>query len=109
MVASTSAGCRPPFRNTNPMAPLRSAKHGRRASQEHKCQNSTPAVTDFSSLLDESFLDRDLAEGTVVKGNCDGHRKRQWPSSMWAFKVEGRVPLKEFGAKAKDGNAEARR
>jgi len=61
-----------------------------------------PSRDDFSSLLDESFLDRDLAEGTVVKGIVTAIEKDMAIIDV-GLKVEGRVPLKEFGAKAKDG------
>lgn len=42
-----------------------------------------PNRDDFASLLNESFEERDLAEGSVVKGIVTAIEKT-WPSSMWA-------------------------
>lgn len=61
-----------------------------------------PSRDDFASLLTESFEDRDLAEGSVVKGIVTAIEKDMAIIDV-GLKVEGRVPLKEFGAKAKDG------
>ena len=61
-----------------------------------------PTRDDFASLLNESFEERDLAEGTVVKGTVTAIEKDMAIIDV-GLKVEGRVPLKEFGAKAKDG------
>ncbi|WP_274423589.1 30S ribosomal protein S1 [Chelativorans sp. YIM 93263] len=61
-----------------------------------------PTRDDFASLLEESFTDRDVAEGAVVKGTVTAIEKDMAVIDV-GLKVEGRVPLKEFGAKAKDG------
>jgi small subunit ribosomal protein S1 len=59
-------------------------------------------MEDFASLLEESFATHDLAEGTVVKGIVTGFEKDLAVIDV-GLKVEGRVPLKEFGARVKDG------
>ena len=61
-----------------------------------------PSTEDFAALLEESFATHDLAEGTVIKGIITGFEKDLAVIDV-GLKVEGRVPLKEFGAKAKDG------
>ena len=61
-----------------------------------------PTREDFAALLEESFLTHDVAEGSVVKGLITAIEKDQAIIDV-GLKVEGRVPLKEFGARAKDG------
>src|SRR5690606_41619634 len=61
-----------------------------------------PTREDFASLLEESFASRDAVEGSVVKGTVTAIEKDMAIIDV-GLKVEGRVPLKEFGAKAKDG------
>ncbi len=61
-----------------------------------------PTREDFAALLEESFLTHDVAEGSVVKGRITAIEKDQAIIDV-GLKVEGRVPLKEFGAQAKDG------
>jgi len=61
-----------------------------------------PSRSDFESLLAESFAEHDLAEGYVVKGRIVAIEKDMAIIDA-GLKVEGRVPLKEFGAKGKDG------
>jgi small subunit ribosomal protein S1 len=63
---------------------------------------SNPSRADFESLLAESFAQNDLAEGYVVKGRIVAIEKDMAIIDA-GLKVEGRVPLKEFGAKGKDG------
>jgi len=63
---------------------------------------ATPSREDFAALLDESFAKNDLAEGSVVKGTITAIEKDMAIIDA-GLKVEGRVPLKEFGAKGKDG------
>lgn len=63
---------------------------------------SNPTRADFESLLAESFAEHDLAEGYVVKGRIVAIEKDMAIIDA-GLKVEGRVPLKEFGAKGKDG------
>ena len=60
------------------------------------------SMEDFASLLEESFASQDLAEGYVAKGIITGIEKDVAIVDV-GLKVEGRVPLKEFGAKSKDG------
>ncbi|MBW3097753.1 30S ribosomal protein S1 [Pseudohoeflea coraliihabitans] len=57
---------------------------------------------DFASLFAESIADQDLAEGYVAKGIITAIEKDVAVVDV-GLKVEGRVPLKEFGAKSKDG------
>jgi small subunit ribosomal protein S1 len=63
---------------------------------------SNPSRDDFASLLDESFSAEHSAEGSVVKGIVTAIEKDMAIIDV-GLKVEGRVPLKEFGARAKDG------
>ncbi|WP_157016240.1 30S ribosomal protein S1 [Mesorhizobium xinjiangense] len=63
---------------------------------------SNPTRDDFAALLDESFGESNAAEGSVVKGTITAIEKDMAIIDV-GLKVEGRVPLKEFGAKAKDG------
>ncbi|NGN43192.1 30S ribosomal protein S1 [Mesorhizobium sp. CGMCC 1.15528] len=63
---------------------------------------SNPTRDDFASLLDESFSDGHSGEGQVVRGIITAIEKDMAIIDV-GLKVEGRVPLKEFGAKAKDG------
>ncbi len=62
-----------------------------------------PSTEDFAALLEESFATQDLAEGSVVKGTIVGFEKDLAVIDV-GLKVEGRVALKEFGARAKDGS-----
>ncbi|MCR9137225.1 MAG: 30S ribosomal protein S1 [Alphaproteobacteria bacterium] len=61
------------------------------------------SMEDFASLLEESFATQDLAEGYVAKGIITAIEKDVAIVDV-GLKVEGRVPLKEFGAKSKDGS-----
>jgi len=63
---------------------------------------SNPTRDDFAALLDESFSDERGGEGQVVRGIITAIEKDMAIIDV-GLKVEGRVPLKEFGAKAKDG------
>ncbi|RUM96563.1 30S ribosomal protein S1 [Pseudaminobacter arsenicus] len=63
---------------------------------------SNPTREDFASLLEESFSDGNSGEGQVVRGTITAIEKDMAIIDV-GLKVEGRVPLKEFGAKAKDG------
>ncbi|WP_375639510.1 30S ribosomal protein S1 [Bartonella sp. MM55XZML] len=62
-----------------------------------------PTIADFEALLTESFQTNDLNEGSVVKGRVIAIEKDMAIIDA-GLKVEGRIPLKEFGAKAKDGS-----
>jgi small subunit ribosomal protein S1 len=53
-------------------------------------------------MLEESFSDGHSGEGQVVRGIITAIEKDMAIIDV-GLKVEGRVPLKEFGAKAKDG------
>ena len=64
--------------------------------------NANPSRDDFASLLEESFSENHSAEGSVVKGIVTAIEKDMAIIDV-GLKVEGRVTLKEFGAKAKDG------
>jgi small subunit ribosomal protein S1 len=61
-----------------------------------------PSREDFAALLQESFAKSDVAEGTVVKGRVVAIEKDVAVIDV-GLKVEGRVPLKEFGVRGKDG------
>ena len=63
---------------------------------------STPSREDFAALLEESFAKTDLAEGYVAKGIVTAIEKDVAIVDV-GLKVEGRIALKEFGARAKDG------
>jgi small subunit ribosomal protein S1 len=63
---------------------------------------ANPTREDFASLLEQSFFDGHSGEGQVVKGTITAIEKDMAVIDV-GLKVEGRVPLKEFGAKAKDG------
>jgi small subunit ribosomal protein S1 len=63
---------------------------------------SNPTRDDFASLLEESFSDGHSGEGQVVKGIITAIEKDMAIIDV-GLKVEGRVPLKEFGVKGKDG------
>ncbi|MCO6409036.1 30S ribosomal protein S1 [Hoeflea alexandrii] len=64
--------------------------------------NTANMTEDFASLFAESIATQDLAEGYVAKGIVMAIEKDVAIIDV-GLKVEGRVPLKEFGAKAKDG------
>ncbi|MFK5979882.1 MAG: 30S ribosomal protein S1 [Rhizobiaceae bacterium] len=61
-----------------------------------------PLAEDFAALLEESFETHDVIEGAVVKGIVVAIEKDLAVIDV-GLKVEGRVPLKEFGFSAKDG------
>ena len=63
---------------------------------------ANPTRDEFAALLEESFGDNDVFEGAVVKGTITAIEKDLAVIDV-GLKVEGRVPLREFGAKAKDG------
>jgi small subunit ribosomal protein S1 len=65
--------------------------------------SATSKMEDFASLLEESFAKNDLAEGYVAKGIITAIEKDVAIIDV-GLKVEGRVPLKEFGVKARDGS-----
>jgi len=61
-----------------------------------------PSRDDFAALLDESFGRVDMQEGSVVKGIVIAIEKDLAVIDV-GLKVEGRVALKEFGVRSKDG------
>jgi small subunit ribosomal protein S1 len=61
-----------------------------------------PTREDFAALLEESFLKSDVIEGSVVKGTVVAIEKDVAVIDV-GLKVEGRVPLKEFGVRGRDG------
>ncbi len=62
-----------------------------------------PSRDDFAALLDENFSASQPAEGSVVKGVVTSIDKDMATIDV-GLKVEGRIALKEFGARAKDGS-----
>ncbi|SFV37895.1 small subunit ribosomal protein S1 [Devosia crocina] len=62
----------------------------------------TVTKEDFESMLLDSFVDNDAAEGTVVKGKVVAIEKDLAIIDV-GLKTEGRVPLKEFGQAFRDG------
>ena len=66
-----------------------------------KATAANPPREDFAALLAESFITHDVVEGSVVKGIVTAIEKDMAVIDV-GLKVEGRVPLKEFGAKGRD-------
>ncbi len=64
---------------------------------------ANPMREEFETLLEQSFETHDVVEGSVVKGIITAIEK-DFAVIDVGLKVEGRVALKEFGAKAKDGS-----
>jgi small subunit ribosomal protein S1 len=62
----------------------------------------TVTKDDFESMLLDSFVDNDAAEGTVVRGKVVAIEKDLAIIDV-GLKTEGRVPLKEFGQAGRDG------
>ena len=65
--------------------------------------NLNPSRDDFASMLEASFHEQDVAEGSVIKGTVVAIEKDMAVIDV-GLKVEGRVALKEFGAKGRDGD-----
>jgi len=61
-----------------------------------------PTRDEFAALLEQSFEEQELQEGSVVTGKVIAIEKDLAVIDV-GLKVEGRVPLKEFGAKGGDG------
>jgi small subunit ribosomal protein S1 len=55
----------------------------------------TPTLSDFESLLEESYLDRPVQEGRVVKGKVLAIENELVIVDV-GLKTEGRIPLKDF-------------
>ncbi len=64
---------------------------------------ANPTRDDFASMLEESFSAGHSGEGQVVRGLVTAIEKDMAIIDV-GLKVEGRVPLKEFGAKGKEGS-----
>lgn len=62
---------------------------------------ANPSRDDFAALLEESFSDGHSGEGQVVKGIVTAIEKDMAIIDV-GLKVEGRIALKEFGAKGKE-------
>ena len=56
---------------------------------------TTPSTDDFAAMLDESLLDRDRIEGSVITGTVIAIENDEAVVDV-GLKSEGRVPLKEF-------------
>ena len=65
-------------------------------------QTNTPSRDDFAAMLEESLNTNSLAEGSVVHGRVVSIEKDLAVIDV-GLKTEGRVPLREFGAKGVDG------
>ena len=62
-----------------------------------------PTKSDFESLLEESYLDRPVAEGVVVKGKVLAIENDLVIIDV-GLKTEGRVPLKDFAQPGKEAD-----
>jgi small subunit ribosomal protein S1 len=63
----------------------------------------TPSRDEFAAMLTESLAKDDVFEGSVVKGKVVGIEKDLAVIDV-GLKMEGRVPLKEFGLGGKPGD-----
>ena len=61
-----------------------------------------PSRDDFAALLEESFLEHEITEGSVVKGRVVAIEKDVAVIDIGA-KTEGRVALKEFNGPGREG------
>src|SRR6266576_1117936 len=64
--------------------------------------SATPSREDFAKLLEESFAQGSLQEGTVVKGTVVGIEKDMAVIDVGA-KTEGRVAVREFTGPGRNG------
>jgi len=62
-----------------------------------------PTQEDFAALLEESFLESDVGEGSVVKGKIVAIENDLAVIDV-GLKTEGRVALKEFGVTGRQSN-----
>ncbi|WP_082460678.1 30S ribosomal protein S1 [Devosia sp. Leaf64] len=74
----------------------------RPAQRRKSLAQQTVTKDDFESMLLDSFVDNDAAEGTVVRGKVVAIEKDLAIIDV-GLKTEGRVPLKEFGQAFRDG------
>jgi small subunit ribosomal protein S1 len=63
----------------------------------------TPSREDFAALLEESFTQSTLREGSVVKGTVVAIEKDVAVIDV-GLKTEGRVPLREFGVPGRESS-----
>ncbi|KAB0682962.1 30S ribosomal protein S1 [Aureimonas leprariae] len=70
--------------------------------QGERMSNLNPSRDDFAALLEASYQDHDVAEGAVVKGVVVAIEKDMAVIDA-GLKVEGRVALKEFGGRGREG------
>ncbi len=63
----------------------------------------TPTKSDFESLLEESYLDRPVSEGSVVKGKVLAIENELVIVDV-GLKTEGRIPLKDFAMPGKEAD-----
>jgi small subunit ribosomal protein S1 len=66
---------------------------------------STPTRDDFAALLEASLNQTEMVEGSVIKGTVVAFEKDLAVIDV-GLKVEGRVPLKEFGGRPGEENIE---
>ncbi len=66
----------------------------------------TPTIDDFMSLLEESYLDRPVSEGSVVKGKVLAIENDLVIIDV-GLKTEGRVALKEFAQPGQEATVKA--
>ena len=64
---------------------------------------ATPTRDDFAALLEASLNQTDMVEGSVVKGTVVAFEKDLAVIDV-GLKVEGRIPLKEFGGRPGEEN-----
>ncbi|MBL6431395.1 MAG: S1 RNA-binding domain-containing protein, partial [Alphaproteobacteria bacterium] len=62
-----------------------------------------PTRDEFAALLEQSFEETELQEGSVVTGKVVAIEKDLAVIDV-GLKVEGRIQLKEFGIKGRDGD-----
>jgi len=67
---------------------------------ERPSKDYTPTEEDFAALLEESFRSSGIDEGSVVKGKIVAVENDMAVIDV-GLKMEGRVPLKEFGTGAR--------
>jgi small subunit ribosomal protein S1 len=70
-------------------------------TQAQDTSSLNPTREDFAALLEESFAERQFAEGKVVKGRVIAIEKDQAVVDV-GLKTEGRVALKEFAGPGRD-------
>ena len=84
--------------NPNRMATLRTRENtcSRTLMTEPQSRELNPSQEEFAALLEQSFTENTLEEGSVVKGTVVAIEKDLAVIDV-GLKTEGRIPLKEFG------------